>query len=694
MNSLTALHSNIPLFVVLVIGFAAVFMAYRFYRESDPPVKPGLKYVLISLRALVLGLIILVALNPRFSWSEKQIIPRRIGVYIDRSGSMGIKNDTENRADSLRYANGALRKLLDGYSLQKQYFNTALSISDTLPALVGGTDFNVVFNDAVKKHWDALILISDGIRSVGSPPILSGDISPIFTIGLGKKKNTPDILIKQVDYAPRVFQGSNQNIRVHIANRAVNAMDAMVRLYEGKVVVARRKISIGHSDSEQNVVLNYSPKKAGIQNLHVTVSAGLKEQNTLNNRFDFIWDVKKSAIRVGMIAMAPNIEYKFFNLALSQNKDFKRIPLIALPGVRFTKKTLDSLDVMVWQDFPTASTTPAMWQMVRAAIKQNNPGLIIFLGPRSDRRKINEIAGLTGSIKTERRLQPVEDVLRTVEPLNPLADPFQAPQTSREFWTAIPPLKSFFDIHSTDKALISMAKSPDHAVLLADTRQGRKHMFINIWPFWKARFALYDQPAIATGYNRFIQGVTRWAADRKKQQQVVLESDQKVFFPGREAVFSIYIYDVQGHIVHNGHAVLMAEKEGRSFRIPLQSDTSGVFRARYAFNESGVFRLKAEGLVAGVSYGAAHKRINVLPYNPEFSQIRQDTLFLKQLAAQTGGVYVIGNQIGRLRELLGSPDKTIRREREVNMRYNSIYLFVIISLLSLEWILRKRVKLI
>jgi len=399
MNVLTALHSNIPLFVILAVGLVSLFIAFRFYRESDPPVRPALKYMLIALRALVLGLIIFVALNPRFSWSEKRPVPRRIGVYIDRSGSMGLKNDGENRADSLMAAERLLWASLDGFLLHKVYFNTGLSISDTLPALLGGTDFNTVLKDASKKHWDAVILMSDGIRTAGRPAMLNGNSAPVFTIGIGKKKNTADILIKQVDYPPRVIQGSPQKIRVHIAHHAVNAGEAMVRLYLGSKVVARRKVIIGQSDSEQNVDLKYIPEKAGIQNFHVAVSAGFKEQNTRNNRFDFIWDVKKSAIRVGMISMAPNIEYKFFNQALSQNKDFKRISLIAMPGVRFSQNTLDSLDVMVWQDFPGALTTPSMWQKVRAALQKNNPGLILFLGPHSDWRKIKEIAGLSGWLK-------------------------------------------------------------------------------------------------------------------------------------------------------------------------------------------------------------------------------------------------------------------------------------------------------
>jgi len=693
MNSLTALHINIPLFVILAVALTAGFIALRFYRESDPPLRPPIKYLLIALRSLVLFLIVMVVLNPRISWSERNEIPRRIGVYIDHSGSMGIKTGRENRADSLKQVLSALHESLSDFSLHTRYFNTRLSKSDSLPSFIGGTDFKPLLIDAKKNNWDALILLSDGIRSSGNPPQI-GQFPPIFSIGIGALSGAPDLFIERVDYQPRVVQGQEQILRVHLANRAVSSAVVTVRLYAGNDLLSRQRLEIKNADSGQNIRFSYTPSHPGIQSLYFDVTSALKEQDMHNNRFDFVWDVQKSAIRVGLFSTAPNIEHKFFKFALLINKDFEIYSLIAMPGAPFRLAVLDSLDVMVWLDFPTAQTTPARWKKVTDILNHKHPGLIVFFGPHTDLYKMKTVNEIIGLQKTVRRQRAITDLIRLEEPLNPLMDPFQAAQISRIFWLALPPVDSYFDLTANGTNLAALQKLPNHLLWSMNNSKGQKSIIYNGDTFWKAHFSLYDQPQIASGYTRFIQGIVRWAADHKKMQPVMLESDKQKFFPGEEAALAVYIYDVQGRLLPNGLATLMVTKGKQSFQLPLQKDSSGVFKTRYVFNETGLFNLKASGFVDGVAYGTANKKIHVLPFNPEFAHTLQDSSFLRQLARSSGGAYLGLNDIKQLPMLLGQATKKIRLDKELDIRFNTVYLFMIIFLLSAEWIIRKRVKLI
>ena len=693
MNGLTEIHGNIPLFVILALFGVSVFLAFRFYRETIPPLALSAKYILISFRALLLFLVAMLILNPQLSWTKVDEAPRRIGLYIDNSASMGINTNREKRADSLQAILKAINPSLKNFTMGRRYYNTRVVATDSLLKPMGGTNFSLISKDARKQHWDAVLLISDGVRTAGEAPETE-NIPPVFAIGLGAVNKSPDIFIKQVLYPSRVVQGRKQQVTVHLANRSVSTANVAVRLYSGTQVLARKTVEIKHADSEQNIVFNYTPVIPGEQKLKVTLDAGIDEQEIRNNRYDFIWDVKKSAIRVGLISMAPNIEHKFFNFALSKDRDFETHSLTILPGVHLKQKDLDSVDVMVWQDFPTLKTSAQMWQKVTDVLRKNRPGLILFLNKRNDSDKLKQVLKLLGLNTLKKRSRPMTGLVTVSTPLSPLMDVFQQAPTSLDFWAAIPPVNSYYDLQPMGESLANMDSNPAQDLILLSNKRGRKNVVLNLSPFWKAHFALYDQTKISGGYTRFIQGIVRWASDHKKLEPVVLETNKRNTSPGAEIILTASIYDLQGDLIKNGQLTLTAQKKGNSFQIPVHMDSSGVFSARYAFNETGDFTVNAAGSVDGVSYGTARQMIHVTPFNPEFVHTLQDSAFLKNMARSTGGAYLTLKDIDKLPTLLGNPNKKLRKKIDLDLRYNTNYLYVILLLLAIEWIVRKRVKLI
>jgi len=78
-----------------------------------------------------------------------------------------------------------------------------------------------------KNSFSQIILISDGIRTDGKIPHITGDIR-VFSIGVGKNLNVSDLSILNVEYKPVVYQDKEQYVVVRFTNK--NTADGSVKI--------------------------------------------------------------------------------------------------------------------------------------------------------------------------------------------------------------------------------------------------------------------------------------------------------------------------------------------------------------------------------------------------------------------------------------------------------------------------------
>ena len=90
-------HSNISLFVLILIGIVAGLIAYYQYRRTVPPISQFLRIFLGILRGSAIAGILLLIFAPEITaiwqYSEKS----KLALLIDRSASMGLEEGGESR---------------------------------------------------------------------------------------------------------------------------------------------------------------------------------------------------------------------------------------------------------------------------------------------------------------------------------------------------------------------------------------------------------------------------------------------------------------------------------------------------------------------------------------------------------------------------------------------------------------------
>ena len=88
---------NIPFIFIILIAAIAVLIAYYLYRRTTPEISRIFKYVLVTIRSVILFFVILLFFTPNFLLTYKEINRPTIALFIDNSKSMGYETESKNR---------------------------------------------------------------------------------------------------------------------------------------------------------------------------------------------------------------------------------------------------------------------------------------------------------------------------------------------------------------------------------------------------------------------------------------------------------------------------------------------------------------------------------------------------------------------------------------------------------------------
>ena len=199
---------------------------------------------------------------------------------------------------------------------------------------------------------------------------------------------------------------------------------------------------------------------------------------------------------------------------------------------------------------------------------------------------------------------------------------------------------------------------------------------------------------IQSHIQSFLINLLRWANDRAKLKPVILKSEKNVVNLGEPVQLTGYIYDAAFQPVKDGDLIVNANWNQQEFSIEAVNDSTGNYLIEFVPPGEGKYTIKAKGFREGIELGNDQMEIEVIPIEKEFIHIDQNVDFLQKLAGMGNGFYVDASQIDSLASALNEPDRVILKDRVIDIWYHPVLLTLISLLISVEWILRKRLGLV
>ncbi len=700
---------NIPFIVLIFLVALSVLAAVWLYRTTTPPNSSKVKFILGTLRATVLFVLLLLFFSPRLFIRNSETKNEEIFIYIDNSASMkGSESDPDRWKQALDTAKQIKNRLDDHASLHWYRFSSETEpvLPDTLSISNSGTNFSNLMNQINKLSGGQVFIISDGNMTEGESPLSENRKSSvnIHTIGIGGEDSGEDVLISNVIFKPVVYQDSEQQIEVIISNNNLSGKSLNLKFSSNGRLISTRKIKIDNPNTEQNVIFNYTPGENGPHKFELDLDGFAGEKNSANNHFVFVQDVLKSKLRIGIFAGMAGYESKFIKLLLDRLINVETYlfvedntgDYIQSPNLQF----IDSLDIIIFQDYPGRFTRASSIERLSSTMRKNQPAFIVFIGENTSLNSLDLFSDYLPFISAPDRMSPIAIAVSdgSVDLSDPITNVFPEPAKNNLFWNKIPPVLLSAYIHELKpKTKILIKGSSDQSgynILTTFDDPPFKSATINGSGFWRWHFLVQDREDIRDGYTNFLSHLIRWASNKKKIKPVNLEISGNEFYLGRRIDITGHLYSPEYRPIKDGSLTLNIEWEKQDFTVETENDSAGNYLAHFMPPGEGRYRITGSGYLNGMELGTDKIEIELIPFEKEYVKTGRNTDFLKKLSKMGHGIYAPSESVDSLLTIIDTAPKTVKNDREIDLWYKPFMLFFIIGIIVLEWLLRKKFSLV
>jgi len=709
--------------------------------------------ILLLLRILALLLLIFGMLRPTLVHTVSYRLSAVINIMLDQTQSMTRNDEIGGKSrftvakESLQQASPQLRRLQRQAEVRAFTFDIALNPLDLqdgmftdLPDNPRGQETAIGFTlDMIRersagKRVLATIVLTDGAqRTRPARDILPQDAAarlrdagmPLYTIPLGQAgldANARDIAVEAVHANDRVFVQNNflvtGTLRISGFVDQVIPVQLLFETDRGRQeVVANTTVQAREDGQYVAFQLSYAPQEVGLFKYTVRVPPQEREITDRNNEQSGFVQVLEGGLRVLFIQGQHNFEQRPLRQALDASPDINVSNLwVSRQGTLATVFRQDPTpyNVFIFSDIDSTMFTPEELRLLVARVR-DGAGLIMLGGLHA--------FGAGGYADTPLRdISPVE--LRRADRQPPGAPirtdgihwsenhPIQMrptelgqrhyimqfdanPGVNLQRWAALPPLLggNKFDRNrprdSLRPAATLLAEGPNGQSLLVMqvASAGRVLAFAGDSTY---RWRLYG---FEEEHNTFWRQVVLWLAKMEGGGAgtcwITVENNR--LFPGDTAKFQVFMRSEAGEEVRNFPATARVMKpEGNTEAVMLVSE-DGIPTGSFRSTEfSGDYTIQVEA-VLNEEVKQATARFLVQDRNLELDNPVAYPKLLADIAALTGGRSVPPEQLGALiDELLRQSDELVeRRETKRTLFDHWAVLLLFISILSLEWFLRK-----
>ena len=664
-----------------------IFYAWMLYRQ---PVQLSNKfrYLLFAVRAVLVMLTALILLSPLVKSISYNPQKPLVLVLQDNSQSVELfkKSDPDKLVDEL----SLLKKEL-GNDYDVQEFHFGRDLSDGLSKNFNGkqTDISKALhqlNDRfVNQNVGALILATDGLYNQGNDPRYEAKNfkSAIYTVALGDTVARRDLLIGNINYNKTVFLGDD--FEIEILAEAYQSKGETMQLSvtaDGKQV-AHQNITVNTNDFHQAITLKLNADKKGLRKFNVSIAPVKNEISIQNNSETVYVDVLDAKQKVLLLYDAPHPDISVIKKSIESNRNYNvKASLLSDLG---TIKPADYSLVILYQ---LSANNSIVQNLVKA-----KPPVWFIAGAQTDLQVFNNAQKL---IKISAGRTEMQEVFAT-----PATDftAFTLSDSSRKKIAAFPPLLAPYGSYGSVAAGGTLLKQRIGNVettypLLSFGDEGGERTGIltgeGIWRWQLSEFETYgNHHALEELFSQAVQYLTANA----NRQKFIAYPAKHVFDEGENVLLNAELYNDALELINTPDVKIdLKSTTGKNYSF-LFTRTGQSYQLDAGTLPVGEYSYTANTKVGTKSFNVAGQ-LTVKPLNLESRQSAANHQLLNAIAKQSGGVMLQPSQLSQLAALIRKNDniKTVVYE---NKRYNDIidvkWVFaLILSLLSIEWFIRKR----
>jgi hypothetical protein len=704
------IHFGVSPFLLVGLVVAAWIFTQWVYRHTIPPVAIWKRTVLKIVRVLSLAVILLLLWKPVLSIFVEESDAPIVAILVDESASMGLEEGNGKRSDAvgLLFDNPLWRDLSRRFDLR--YFAFADSVRavsleyvDSLQYDRTGSNIAGAWNQVEKvlreEYYSAAVVISDGNNNAGENPVRQAQYSsvPLFTVGIGDTTPARDAMIVQVITNDICYAGDEVPVDVRVRGVGIQGEKSALT-FSGPAGenLGTQSVRWGEDYHEETVHLTFTPGESGTWKYEVLLEPLSDELTIHNNRKSYYIKVLESKVRVFVLSGAPSFDLDFFIKCLHENPRVSTTLRTQRSGGGYYEGAFPSvndlaqLDLMILHHYPTTGTNLDDLQKIAEVYKNEDIPILFLMGPEVSLRKLDIVSDILP-------VRPARFSGQTVElSCNGAASHliFQD-DDGRQWikWEALPPLWGKHDIFTVKQGsqVIGLANSqigggPFPGIVLRKAGW-KKSMAVLPWGLW--RWGFLTSPEQSKTLEIFLDRSIRYLVTREEDKQVRFTTSKPIYQGGEMVRLSAQVYSEDYEPVDGAEVEVLVTAGEETVRLVMDGEGNGRYSGEISAWTEGEYTYTGKA-TRDKLLGEDQGKFTVEAFNIEFLNTTMNQQLLRAVATLSGGAYYAPEAIGEIAERLQFPPRTSTSSWEVPIWNRAWLLWVLVGLLSLEWLIRKR----
>lgn len=582
----------------------------------------------------------------------------------------------------------------------------------------------------------AIVLVSDGRQNGGEDAVQAAQACksqhvPIFTVGVGDPSEPKDFEVT-VEGPDMVLPDDQSELTALVRYKGYSGIPAIkVEMRSAEKVIAAEDVKLGKPGEKTPLLLRFKEAKPGKYTYTIRIPEQEGELRADNNVVTHNFQVVDKKVKVLFVEGQdlPRWEYRYLKNALRRDHTTEADVLLATGDGAFlwdgtegkpaleqfpvTRKEISDYDVLIFGDVNPAIFTSEQVVLIRDFVREGG-GFIMIAGERYAPseywqgvwQEMLPVVPQRAAFQTpESGFQEAFPVELTTEGRR-LAwthlDPDEA--ANREIWENLPRLFWYFPVKRKKELATTIAVHPfdkdeqgGKMPLIVTMPYGSgRTMFIGVDSLWRWRRAVGDRY-----HYRFYNQAIRHLSLAKRlggQKRFYLGADRNTVAIGDRVVFNAVLKD-ENHRELTADKVLAHGKtpKGEDFVVELSRlhDRPGNYEGNYVPVLQGEFTVwlrddaQPEARQSEVSFKVEKPQL-------EYENPRLDRELLENIARAggEGGAYADIERLSEVPPKIHPLKLEIPRETVFELWDNWLVFGLFTVLITLEWILRKRGRMI
>lgn len=664
---------KILLYILLALLCSISIAAFQYFFSVKKRHK--INILLFILKVLSLFFIGLLLTNPKIKNTKTENIKPVLSVLVDNSLSVKYFNEEKIVGDWLQKIRSN-KRLQNKFDIDFYAFGENMQALDSLSHSEAQTDIAKAIktvNSLEKDKLGAILLVSDGNQTIGNDYEFVRSKKKIFPVVIGDTTKYQDVKISQLNVNKYSYIKNKFPVEILLFYDGEKEVNSVFSIAQNGKKIFSKKLSFSKERNTQTITANLTSTKEGLQYYSAKISALENEKNIKNNYKNFSIEVINEQTKVLILSSILHPDLGVLKKAIESNKQ-RKVNVNLMLSNFFDLN--DNQLVVFYQ--PN--------NYFNKFFKQRKSNYLIITGAKTDWKFLN-----SQQLGVQKKVINQSENYRAI--YNPNFLTFLQDDIN---FNKFPPLKDKFGdviFQAENQSLLyqKIAGISTKQPLLSTFEKGdQKSAILFGEGIWKWRSANYVNEQSFEQFDTFIGNLVQYLSSTKKRKR--LEVNAERLYPANANISISALYLDKNYQFDNRASlqIMVTNQQTKVKKTVPMSLVNSTYKVRIEGLSAGDYHYKVS--VAGQNVNA-YGKFKVENYQVEEQFTNANTEKLQKLAAKTEGELFYKNQQDEVFQKLISDTNyftiqklTTKEESLINLKW---MLLIIVSLLALEWFIRK-----